>query len=103
MEEVKRPKNFIEEFIEEDNAHERAARADPVSTRRTERLPAHRSRESPRDRFWAWRSVSAASATCAYDDTNPAKEDVEYVDAIQADIKWLGFRWNEVPVRFFLL
>ncbi|MCL1947634.1 MAG: glutamine--tRNA ligase/YqeY domain fusion protein [Chitinivibrionia bacterium] len=28
------------------------------------------------------------------DDTNPDKEDVEYVDAIQEDIKWLGFDWN---------
>ncbi|MHB1044728.1 MAG: glutamine--tRNA ligase/YqeY domain fusion protein [Thermoanaerobaculia bacterium] len=29
-----------------------------------------------------------------YDDTNPLKEDVEYVDAIEADVKWLGFGWN---------
>ncbi len=28
-----------------------------------------------------------------YDDTNPAKEDVEYVEAIEADVRWLGFRW----------
>ena len=28
-----------------------------------------------------------------YDDTNPTKEDVEYVDAIKEDIKWLGFQW----------
>ncbi|MGM9639234.1 MAG: glutamine--tRNA ligase/YqeY domain fusion protein [Butyricicoccaceae bacterium] len=32
------------------------------------------------------------------DDTNPAKEDVEYVDAIQEDIHWLGFDWGD---RFF--
>ena len=28
------------------------------------------------------------------DDTNPAKEDVEYVDSIQDDVRWLGFEWG---------
>ncbi len=32
------------------------------------------------------------------DDTNPTKEDTEYVDAIQEDIRWLGFDWGD---RFF--
>ena len=32
------------------------------------------------------------------DDTNPTKEDVEYVDAIKEDIKWLGFDWED---RFY--
>ena len=31
-----------------------------------------------------------------FDDTNPALEDVEYVDAIQNDIKWLGFQWDNM-------
>ena len=30
-----------------------------------------------------------------FDDTNPAKEDVEYVDSIQEDVRWLGFDWGE--------
>ena len=30
------------------------------------------------------------------DDTNPTKEDVEYVDAIKEDIEWLGFKWNKI-------
>ncbi len=32
------------------------------------------------------------------DDTNPSKEDVEYVDSIKEDVKWLGFNWGE---RFY--
>ncbi|MFP6620550.1 MAG: glutamine--tRNA ligase/YqeY domain fusion protein [Pirellulaceae bacterium] len=30
-----------------------------------------------------------------FDDTNPAKEDVEYVDSIQEDVRWLGFDWDD--------
>jgi glutaminyl-tRNA synthetase len=30
-----------------------------------------------------------------FDDTNPTREDVEYVDAIQEDVRWLGFDWAE--------
>jgi glutaminyl-tRNA synthetase len=30
-----------------------------------------------------------------FDDTNPLKEDQEYVDAIQADVRWLGFDWGD--------
>ncbi len=29
-----------------------------------------------------------------FDDTNPEKEETEYVDSIQADVKWLGFQWD---------
>ncbi|MGV3774873.1 MAG: glutamine--tRNA ligase/YqeY domain fusion protein [Verrucomicrobiales bacterium] len=30
-----------------------------------------------------------------FDDTNPAREDTEYVDSIQEDVRWLGFDWGE--------
>ncbi|MBR1993832.1 MAG: glutamine--tRNA ligase, partial [Firmicutes bacterium] len=29
-----------------------------------------------------------------YDDTNPVKEDMEYVNSIEADVRWLGFEWE---------
>ena len=37
-----------------------------------------------------------------FDDTNPIKEDVEYVDSIQEDIQWLGFRWENIYYALLL-
>ena len=34
-----------------------------------------------------------------FDDTNPSKEDIEYVNSIKNDVKWLGYNWNE-EVKF---
>ena len=38
-----------------------------------------------------------------FDDTNPTKEDVEYVDAIKEDVAWLGFTWDALLYRVGLL
>ncbi|MEZ5319688.1 MAG: glutamine--tRNA ligase/YqeY domain fusion protein [Vicinamibacterales bacterium] len=35
------------------------------------------------------------SCNLRFDDTNPVTEDVEYVESIQADVRWLGFDWND--------
>ncbi len=38
-----------------------------------------------------------------FDDTNPTKEEMEYVDSIKSDVQWLGFEWNEQPFFCFRL
>ena len=38
-----------------------------------------------------------------FDDTNPEKEDTEYVDSIMEDVKWLGFRLGRAVLRVGLL
>jgi glutaminyl-tRNA synthetase len=39
----------------------------------------------------------AGKCNLRFDDTNPEKEDVEYVDSIKEDVEWLGFKWNGQP------
>ena len=35
------------------------------------------------------------SCNLRFDDTNPVTEDIEYVDSIKADVRWLGFDWDD--------
>ncbi len=94
MDEIKTPSNFIYDFIDEDLAA-------GVNTRIQTRFPPEPN---------GYLHIGHAKAICIdfltaekygglcnlrLDDTNPSKEDVEYVDAIQEDIRWLGFRWDK--------
>jgi glutaminyl-tRNA synthetase len=38
-----------------------------------------------------------AACNLRFDDTNPSKEETEYVESIQEDVKWLGFHWKDEP------
>ena len=43
---------------------------------------------------------AAIGAKChlRFDDTNPEKEETEYVESIKTDVQWLGFDWGEAPL-----
>lgn len=93
--EAVKPSNFIYDFIDEDLA-------EGVYSRVQTRFPPEPN---------GYLHIGHAKAICIdfgtaekykgkcnlrLDDTNPTKEDVEYVDAIMEDIKWLGFDWDNV-------
>jgi glutaminyl-tRNA synthetase len=44
--------------------------------------------------FGLAKQFPGAKCNLRFDDTNPSKEDLEYVEAIRADIRWLGFQWD---------
>ena len=45
--------------------------------------------------FGVGEQFSGARCHMRFDDTNPTREDIEYVESILADVKWLGFDWDE--------
>ena len=52
--------------------------------------------DMPRPYVWTLVLAAAHGGICnlRFDDTNPTKEDVEYVEAIKEDIQWLGYQWG---------
>ena len=95
MEENKAPSNFIHELIEADLA-------EGVYSRVQTRFPPepngylHIGHVKAICINFGTAQKYGGSCNLRLDDTNPTKEDTEYVDAIKADIQWLGFAWDQV-------
>lgn len=89
--------NFIEEFINEDIAE---GKTETVHTRFPPEPNGYLHIGHCKALVIDFGTAKKYNGMCnlRMDDTNPAKEDTEYVDAIKEDIHWLGFDWDD---RFF--
>src|SRR2546430_1809520 len=88
------PSNFIRTIIEEDNKTGRYQGR--VATRFPPEPNGYLHIGHAKAICLNFGIVAERGGTCnlRFDDTNPTKEDVEYVDAIKEDVAWLGFRWT---------
>lgn len=93
-------KNFIHSFIEEDIAPGGRFAGQTVHTRFPPEPNGYLHIGHCKALVIDFGSAEKYGGLCnlRMDDTNPTKEDVEYVDAIQEDIRWLGFTWDD---RFY--
>ena len=93
MEETKKL-NFLEEIIEEDL---RSGKVDSVMTRFPPEPNGylHLGHAKSLCINFGLAEKYGGKTNLRYDDTNPTKEDTEYVDAIKEDISWMGFHWDK--------
>ena len=94
--EKKRSLNFIEEIVEEDL---REGRNDGrIQTRFPPEPNGYLHIGHAKAICMDFGIAQKYNGTCnlRFDDTNPVKEDVEYVDSIKEDIQWLGFQWENI-------
>ena len=90
----KRPLNFIEEIIEEDL---RSGRYDRVHTRFPPEPNGYLHIGHAKSIYLNFTLAEKYNGLCnlRFDDTNPVKEEQEYIDAIKEDVRWLGFDWED--------
>ena len=97
MAEITESKNFIHAFIEEDIAPGGRYEGMTVHTRFPPEPNGYLHIGHCKALIIDFGTAEKFGGICnlRMDDTNPAKEDTEYVDAIQEDIHWLGFDWAD--------
>jgi len=100
MAEMNESKNFIHAFIEEDIAEGGRYAGKTVHTRFPPEPNGYLHIGHCKALIIDFGTAEKFNGLCnlRMDDTNPTKEDVEFVEAIQEDIRWLGFNWDD---RFF--
>jgi glutaminyl-tRNA synthetase len=88
-----RPTNFIRQIIDEDLA---TGKHDHVATRFPPEPNGYLHIGHAKSICLNFGIAQDYQGTCnlRFDDTNPAKEEVEYVESIKRDVQWLGFQWN---------
>src|SRR3954452_17364038 len=89
-----KPRDFIREIVEEDLAAGRTAR---VITRFPPEPNGHLHIGHAKSIVLNFGIAGEYGGQCnlRFDDTNPTKEEIEYVEAIEHDIAWLGFSWGD--------
>ncbi|MFO8087569.1 MAG: glutamine--tRNA ligase/YqeY domain fusion protein [Bacteroidales bacterium] len=91
------PRNFIEERIEKDLLDGRNAQR--VHTRFPPEPNGYLHIGHAKSIVLNFGIAAKYNGLCnlRFDDTNPVKEDQEYIDSIKRDIRWLGYQWHEEP------